>query len=262
MTKSIEVLRLAAAVAIAAAVAAPAHAQSVKVDGKEIPASRIETALKLRLAQGQADTPELRQAVREQLINQELFAREAEKKGLHKQGEVAAQIDLTTKEILATAFLREVLRTNPVTDDALKKEYERLKPQQPAKEYRAHHILVDKEDEAKGLIAQLKKGANFEKLATANSKDQGSKGRGGELDWSPAERYVKPFGDALAKLKKGQVTEAPVQTNFGWHVIRLDDERASKIPSFEEAKPQLQQMMQNQVVQKALADLRAKAKIE
>ena len=261
--KFTETLRLAAVLGIGAAVFAPAAAaQSVKVNGKEIPASRIETAVKLRTAQGQADTPELRQAVREQLVNQEIFAQEAAKKGLDKQGEVAAQLDLTRQEILATAFLRDILRTNPVSDDAMRKEYDRLKAQQPAKEYRAHHILVEKEDEAKGLIAQIKKGANFEKLATANSKDQGSKGKGGELDWSPAERYVKPFGDALSKLKKGQMTETPVQTNFGWHVIRLDDERATKVPSFDEAKPQVQQMMQNQVVQKALADLRAKAKIE
>jgi len=144
----------------------------------------------------------------------------------------------------------------------MKKEYERLKPQQPAKEYKAHHILVENEDEAKGLIAQIKKGSSFEKLAAEKSKDQGSKVKGGELDWSPAERYVKPFGDALAKLKKGQMTDTPVQSNFGWHIIRLDDERAMKVPSFEEAKPQLHQLMQNQMVQKALADLRAKAKIE
>ena len=123
------------------------------------------------------------------------------------------------------------MRSNPINDDMLKKEYERLKPQLPAKEYRAHHILVEKEDEAKGLIAQIKKGGNFEKLASEKSKDQGSKVKGGDLDWAPAERYVKPFADALGKLKKGQMTEAPVQTQFGWHVIRLDDERATKVPA-------------------------------
>ncbi|HKA45506.1 MAG TPA: peptidylprolyl isomerase [Burkholderiales bacterium] len=255
-------LRLAATLLCIAAVTAEAEAQGVKVNGKEIPASRIETAVKLRMAQGQPDSPELRSAVKEQLVNQELIAQEAIKKGLDKQGEVAAQIDLTRQEILATAYLRDYIRANPVTDDAMKKEYERLKPQQPAKEYKAHHILVENEDEAKGLIAQIKKGSSFEKLATEKSKDQGSKVKGGELDWSPAERYVKPFGDALAKLKKGQMTDTPVQSNFGWHIIRLDDERAMKVPSFEEAKPQLHQLMQNQMVQKALADLRAKAKIE
>ena len=124
------------------------------------------------------------------------------------------------------------------------------------------HILVEKEDEAKGIIAQIRKGGNFEKLAAEHSKDPGSKGRGGDLDWGPAERYVRPFGEAITKLKKGQMPDAPVHTDFGYHVIRLDDERATKIPSFEEAKPQLQQIVQGQIVQKAIADLRAKAKIE
>src|SRR4051812_36048551 len=132
----------------------------------------------------------------------------------------------------------------------------------PAKESHVRHILVDKEDDAKNLIAQIKKGASFEKLAAEHSTDPGSKARGGDLDWAPAERYVKPFADAVTKLKKGQLTEAPVHTDFGYHVIRLDDERATKVPSFEEAKPQLQQLVQNQIVQKQIQDLRAKAKVE
>ncbi len=242
--------------------AASAAAQGVKVNGREIPASRIDAVVKAQVAQGRPDSPELVNAIKEELIARELIAQEAQKKGIDKQPEVAAQIDLARHEILSSAYLREYLKNNPITDDAMKKEFDRVKPQIPTKEYKAHHILVEKEDEAKGLIGQIKKGANFEKLASEKSKDQGSKGRGGELDWSPAERYVKPFGDALAKLKKGQLTESPVQTQFGWHIIRLDDERAAKVPSFEEAKPQLQQMMQSQTVRKLISDLRAKAKVE
>lgn len=253
---------LAVALACSVGLACAAQAQNVKVNGKEIPASRIEALVKSRIAQGQPDTPDMRNAVKEQLINHEIVVQEALKKGLDKQADVAMQIDITRQDILFNAYLRDYVRANPISDDVLKKEYERLKPQLPAKEYRAHHILVDKEDEAKGLIAQIKKGANFEKLATANSKDQGSKVKGGDLDWSPAERYVKPFGDALGKLKKGQMTDAPIQTQFGWHVIRLDDERSTKIPSFEEAKQELTQLMQRQLVQKAVTDLRAKSKIE
>jgi len=241
---------------------AAAQAQGVKVNGKEIPASRIEAVVKNQTAQGRPDSPDLRNAVREELINREIIVQEALKKGLDKQPDVATQIDMSRQEILFTAYLRDYLRANPVTDELMRKEYERLKPQLPTREFKAHHILVDKEDEAKGIIAQLRKGANFEKLATERSKDQGSKGKGGDLDWSPAERYVKPFGDALGKLKKGQVTEAPVQTQFGWHVIRLDDERATKVPSFDEAKAELQQLLQRQMVQKAVGDLRAKAKVE
>ena len=139
------------------------------------------------------------------------------------------------------------MRTNPVNDETMRKEYERIKPTIPAKEFKARHILVEKEDEAKEAIALIKKGGSFEKIAAEKSKDTGSKGRGGDLDWGPAARYVKPFGDALAKLKKGQMTDVPVQSEFGWHVIRLDDERATKVPTFEEAKPQLQQGMQGQI---------------
>jgi peptidyl-prolyl cis-trans isomerase C len=206
-----------AAALICSATLTTAQAQGVKVNGKEIPASRIEAVVKSQVAQGRPDTPDLRNNVKEELINREIVAQEALKKGLEKQSEVAVQIDFARQEILFNAYLRDYLRANPITDDMLKKEYERIKPQLPAKEYHARHILVDKEDEAKGLIAQIKKGGNFEKLAAEKSKDQGSKVKGGDLDWSPAERYVKPFADALAKLKKGQMTEAPVQTQFGWH---------------------------------------------
>src|SRR5262249_39256249 len=161
----------------------------------------------------------------------------------------------------AQAYIQDYMKANPITEDVMKREYENAKAQVGTKEYHAHHILVKQEDEAKQIIAQLKKGANFEKLAAEKSEDTGSKGRGGDLDWSPPARYVKPFGDALAKLKKGQVTDAPVQTQFGWHVIRLDDERPTKIPAYEDVKPNIQQQLQAQLVQKAIADLRAKAKI-
>jgi peptidyl-prolyl cis-trans isomerase C len=253
---------MVSAIICGAALATGVSAQGAKVNGKEIPQSRIDAMVKVQLAQGQPDSPELRSRIREELINREVVVQEAQRRGLEKQPEVAAQIDQARQEILLRAVLVEHLKANPITEDAMKKEFERVKTQLPAKEYKAHHILVEKEDEAKALIAQIKKGAKFEKLASENSKDQGSKGKGGELDWSPAERYVKPFGDALGKLKKGQMTDAPVQSQFGWHVIRLDDERATKVPGYDEVKPQLQQMMQNQAIQKVVADLRAKAKIE
>jgi peptidyl-prolyl cis-trans isomerase C len=235
---------------------------SAKVNGTTIPAYRFDAAIKARLAQGQPDSPELRTAIREALINQEVVAQEAIKKGLDKQPAVAARIELDRQMALVNAYFEDYMKNNPVSDDMLRKEYDRVKPQIPAKEYKVRHILVAKEDEAKNILAQLKKGGNFEKLAAQHSTDPGSKGKGGDLDWAPAERYVKPFADALTKLKKGQTTDAPVQTDFGYHIIRLDDERASKVPTFEEAKPQLQQMVQGTIVQKALADLRSKSKIE
>jgi peptidyl-prolyl cis-trans isomerase C len=188
-------------------------------------------------------------------------AQEAVKKGLNKKPEVAIQIDLQRQAVLVNAYLQDYIRAHPISEDDVKKEYERVKASAASREYKARHILVETEDEAKQVQAQLKKGANFEKLAAEKSKDQGSKGRGGDLDWATPERYVPAFGQALGKLKKGQVSE-PVQTQFGWHIIRVDDERPAKFPSFEEAKPQIEQQMRQQTVHKAFNDLRAKAKIE
>jgi peptidyl-prolyl cis-trans isomerase C len=239
-----------------------AQAPVAKVNGVTISQTKLDAIIKARAAGKQPDTPEIRAAIRDTLINQEVVAQEAVKRGIDKHPDVAAQLELQRQETLVNAFVQEYVRANPITDDVMRKEYERIRPTIPAKEYKARHILVDKEDEAKDAIAQIRKGGNFEKIAAEKSKDTGSKGRGGDLDWGPAGRYVKPFGEALAKLKKGQMTDAPVQSEFGWHVIRLDDERATKVPTYEEAKPQIQQMMQNQQVQKMLGDLRAKAKIE
>ena len=251
-----------AALAAAIFMIPAAHAQVATVNGVAIPQARLDLVLKIRAANKQPDSQEARTAIREQLINQEVLMQEAVKKGLHKNPEIAAQLDLQRQEMLVQALAQDYMKANPVNDDTMRKEYERIKPTIPAKEFHARHILVEKEDEAKDIIAQLKKGGSFEKLAADKSKDAGSKGRGGDLDWAPAGKYVKPFGDALAKLKKGQITEVPVQSEFGFHVIRLDDERALKVPTFEEAKPQLQQMMQGQQIQKIFTDLRAKAKVE
>jgi peptidyl-prolyl cis-trans isomerase C len=261
-TTALRPLAIALALWIAPAAAAQTATPAPKVNGTSIPAYRIEAAVKSRVGQGQQDTPELRNAIRDALINQEVVAQEAVKRGLEKQPQVAARIELDRQMTLVNAYFEDYLRKNPITDDMLKKEYDRLKPQLPAKEFRVRHILVQKEDDAKNLIAQIKKGASFEKLAAEHSTDPGSKARGGDLDWGPAERYVKPFAETIVKLKKGQLTDVPVHTDFGYHVIRLEDERATKVPSFEEAKGQIQQLVQNQMVQKAIAELRSKAKIE
>lgn len=249
---------LTAAPAVAAQTAGPA----AKVNGASIPQYRLEAAIKSRVAQGQQDTPEMRKGIRDALINQEVVAQEAIKRGLEKQPHVAARMELDRQSILVNAFFEDYLKKNPVSDDMLRKEYERIKPEIPSKEYKVRHILVEKEEDAKNLIAQIRKGGSFEKLAAEHSRDPGSKVRGGDLDWAPAENYVKPFAEAVTRLKKGTMTEAPVRTDFGFHIIRVEDERASKVPSFDEAKQQLQQMVQNQIVQKAISDLRAKAKVE
>jgi peptidyl-prolyl cis-trans isomerase C len=259
--KQIRFALLAAGLALAAGAQAQQGALA-KVNGVTIPQSRADLLIKEMTAQGRPDTPEMRNAIKQELINREIVAQEAVKKGLHKKPEVVTQIDLQRQAVLINAYLQDYLKAHPVSDDDLRKEYERAKAATGAREYKVRHILLETEDEAKQVTAQLKKGASFEKLAAEKSKDQGSKGRGGDLDWATPARYVPAFGQAITKLKKGQMTDAPVQTQFGWHVIRVDDERPAKFPSFEEAKPQIEQQMRQQTVSKAFSDLRAKAKVE
>ena len=237
-------------------------ADGMKVNGVTIPQSRLDLIIKNTTTQGQADTPELRNKIKDEMITHEVLAQEAAKKGLDKNPEVATQIELQRQSVLINAFLQDYVKAHPVSDKVLKKEYEQAKAQNGSKEYKARHIVVETEAEAKQIIAQLKKDGSFEKIAAAKSKDTASKAQGGNLDWAPANRYVPVFAQVLGKLKKGQLTDVPVQTPFGWHVIRLDDERTAKFPPFEEAKPRIQQQMQQQLVNKLITDLRAKAKVE
>jgi len=259
--KLTRIVALAAGLGLAA-VASAQEGTLAKVNGVAIPQSRADLLMKEMAAQGRPDTPEMRDAIKQELINREIVAQEAVKKGLHKRPDVTLQIELQRQAVLINAYLQDYLKANPVSEDDLKKEYESVKASAASREYKVRHILVESEDEAKQVLAQLKKGGNFEKLAAEKSKDQGSKGRGGDLDWATPARYVPAFGQAITKLKKGQLSDPPVQTQFGWHVIRLDDERPAKFPSFEEAKPQIEQQLRQQTVNKAFSDLRAKAKIE
>jgi peptidyl-prolyl cis-trans isomerase C len=226
--------------------------------GKEIyPKAYFDFLLKERLAQGQPDSPEMRNAVREELNTRELLVREAKKKGLDKNADVKNQMDLTAQTILVRAYVAEWAKANPIPDAALRKEYEQIKTQIGDKEYKVRHILVEKEDEAKAIIVSLQKGERFEKLAE-QSKDPGSKANGGDLDWNAPANFVKPFSDAMVKLEKGKFTTQPVQTQFGWHVIRLDDVRDAKVPPYEEVKPQLAQRLQSQHLDNYFKELRAK----
>jgi peptidyl-prolyl cis-trans isomerase C len=213
--------------------------------------------LKERLAQGQPDTPELRNAVREELNTRELLVREAKKKGLEKNSDVKNQMELSGQTVLVRAYVGDWLKANPISDALLHKEYDAIKAQMGDKEYKVRHVLVEKEDEAKEIIVALQKGEKFEKLAE-RSKDPGSKANGGDLDWNAPGNFVKPFSDAMVKLPKGKFTATPVQTQFGWHVIQVDDIRDAKIPSFDEVKPQLQQRLQGQALDVYFKELRAK----
>jgi peptidyl-prolyl cis-trans isomerase C len=240
---------------------AQAPLKSVSVNGKPIPKSRMDFIAKQRAAQGQPDNEQTRKAILDNLIAQEVVAQEAERRGLSKSADVRAQLDLARQQVLVQAAVQEYLKAHPVKEEEMLSEYNKVKATRGDKEFKARHILVDKDSEANDIIAELKKGAKFEDLVK-QSKDTGSKEKGGDLDWNPPGTFVKPFAEALAKLEKGKFTESPVQTQFGWHVIQLDDVRQAQFPAFDTVKQQIFSMLQEREVQKFVGELRAKAKIE
>ena len=242
--------------------AAPATGGKVVVNGVVIPQSRIDAMNKELSAQGQPDTPERLAAVKDELVNREVLAQASVKRGLDKNPDVAAQMEMARQAVLVRALFENEMKANPITDADLQKQYETFKSQMGTNEYKVRHILVEKEDEAKAIIADLNKGGDFAKIAKDKSKDPGSKDNGGDLDWGPSARYVKPFADTVTKLPKGQTTTAPVKTDFGYHVIRVDDVRPLKVPEFSELKEQFRQRAQQAKVQKLVQDLRSKAKVE
>ncbi|HTY04018.1 MAG TPA: peptidylprolyl isomerase [Rhodocyclaceae bacterium] len=253
---------LAATALIALSPAAALAADAVAtVNGKAIPQSRVDALVAAQIAQGQTDSPQLRGAVKEELVRREVLAQESEKKGFDKKADVQAQLAMTRQSVLIGAYLQDYVKTHPVSDEQVKKEYESIRATLGDKEYKARHILVDTEDEAKAVIEKLKKGDKFEDLAK-QSKDPGSKDKGGDLGWANQAAYVKPFSDAMVHLEKGKFSETPVKSDFGWHVIQLDDVRELKAPALEDVKPQLTQRLQQQMVEKHVMELRAKAKVQ
>jgi peptidyl-prolyl cis-trans isomerase C len=234
----------------------------VVVNGVTIPQSRIEAMNRELTAQGQPDSPERHQAVKEELVNREVLAQAAAKRGLDRNPDIAAQMEMAKQAVLVRALFESEVKANPITDAQLQQQYEQFKGSMGTSEYKVKHILVDKEDDAKAIIAELNKGGDFAKLAKDKSKDPGSKDNGGDLDWGPAARYVKPFADALTSMQKGQTSAVPVKTDFGYHVIRLDDVRPLKVPEFAELKEQFRQRAQQQQIQKLVVELRQRAKVE
>ncbi len=243
-------------------VASVAWAQNAAVvNNKPIPKQKLDEFVQALAAQGRPDTPELRAAVREELIARELFVQEAEKKGLGRDPRVLSDVDSARQDILIRALIRDHLEKNAPTDAEIKAEYDKLKGESGEKEYKARHILVEKEDEARGIIDKLQKGAKFEELAK-QSKDTGSAAMGGDLDWNVPDTFVEPFAKALAALEKGKLTTQPVQTQFGWHVIRLDDVREVQAPPLEQVKPQIRQALERRKLQELQESLRKKAKVQ
>ena len=249
-------------VALFVSAALPAMAQNLAVvNGKPVPSSRADVMVKQMVSQGQQDTPELRAMIKDELINREILIQEADKLGLGTHADVKSQIEIARQSILIRALVADYLKKNPVKDADIKAEYDRFKGQASDKEYHARHILVEKEEDAKVIIVKLKAGGKFEDLAK-QSKDPGSAANGGDLDWAAPAAFVKPFSDAMTSLQKGQLYDTPVKTQFGYHVIRLDDVRAAKIPTLEEVKPQIAEGLQQKKLQAFQQQLRSKAKIE
>ena len=249
-------------VLLLATAALPAMAQNLAVvNGKPVPSSRADAMVKQMASQGQQDTPQLRAMVKEELVNREILIQEADRMGLSSSAEVKSQLEMARQSIVIRALVADYVKKNPVSDADMKAEYDKFKSQAGDKEYHARHILVEKEEDAKAIIAKLKGGAKFEDLAK-QSKDPGSAANGGDLDWAPPTAFVKPFSDAMIALQKGQVTETPVQTQFGYHVIKLEDSRPAKVPSFEEVKPQIAESLQQQKLQAYQQELKKKAKIQ
>jgi len=246
----------------AAAVAADANKPVAVVNGKEIPATYAEIMKREMIAQGQPDNEQLDTRVRESLINMEILSRAAVDKGLDKDPLLAAAIEIQRKNTYSKVYLDDYVKSHPITDAEIQSEYDKAKATATGNEYRASHILVKTEAEAKKIMADLGKKAKFSDLAKKHSMDPGSAKNGGDLNWSTPNAFVKEFSDALVGLKKGEVTKTPVKTQFGYHIIKLDDTRPMKIPPLAEVKGEVQKQLQQKRIRDAITAARAAAKVE
>jgi len=251
------------ALAFACALPMLALAQNVThVNGKPVPKARVDSLIKQAQRSGQQLPPDIETRARDAVVMQEIFTQEAERRGLAATPEFKSEMELARSRVLLQQLQADFEKKNPVTDAEAQAEYDKFKAQNTGTEYHARHILVEQEDEAKKLIAQIKGGAKFEELAEKNSKDPGSAAKGGELDWARPENYVPEFGQAMAALKKGQMTETPVKSQFGYHIIKLEDTREAQFPPFDQVKPQIQQRLSQTKLQQFQEELRSKAKTD
>ena len=254
-------LLVAGAIISAPALAAEKGKAFATVNGQPISQTVYNAFVAEQKAQGAPDSPELQNAVKEELVRREILAQEAKKKGMDKNPNIQGQIELAKQAVLIRAYLSDYVKANPISEAQLKAEYDVIKNNLGSTEYKSRHVLVEKEEDAKAIIAKLDKGEKIEDLAK-QSKDPGSKDKGGDLGWANPAGFVKPFAEALSKLEKGKYTAAPVKTDFGYHVIKLEDSRPLKAPAFDEVKGQLKQRLEQQRVEKHMAELRSKATVK
>jgi peptidyl-prolyl cis-trans isomerase C len=251
--------------AAACAIALPAYAQTIAtVNGQAISQQSLDQFVTLLVGQGAQDTPELREQVKQEMINRLVVVQAAEKAGIDKKPEVKQELELARQGILVRALVSDYLKNNPITDDKIQAEYDKIKKAQSGKqEYKLRHILVKDQKAAEDLTAAIKaKKVTFDEAAKKDSLDPGSGKNGGDLGWGPASNYVPEFAKAVEGLKKGQMTDKPVQTQFGWHIIQMDDSRDVAFPELAEVKPQLEEMMRQQQVAEYQQDLLKKATIK
>jgi peptidyl-prolyl cis-trans isomerase C len=252
----------AVAAAAFACMSMGASAQNIAiVNGKAVPTARAEALAQQVARSGRPITPDVEAQIKEEVIAREIFMQEAQKRGLDATPEYKAQIELARQTILIRELFAEFQKTSAVTDADVQAEYDKFVAANGGKEYRARHILVETKEQAEAIVAALKKGGKFEDIAKKQSKDPGSGANGGDLDWAAPGNYVKEFSDAMVALSKGQVS-APVQSQFGFHIIRLDDVREAQLPKLEDVKPQIVQQMTQQRMAAFQQELRAKAKVE
>lgn len=237
-------------------------AAAATVNGKPIKQSWVDYITKDAEARGQKSSDNMKKAIINELVGSELAYQEAQRLGIDKQPDFIANEELARRKLLVNVFLADYMKKNPVTEADKKSAYEDYKKELGDKEYSARHILVKTEAEAKDIIAQLKKGTDFAKLAKEKSLDPGSKEKGGDLGWFSPAGMVKPFSDVVQNLKKGDLTESPVQTQFGWHVIKLVDTRATQVPPYDKVKDGLERTLQQRKLEKLMLGLKDKAKIE
>ncbi len=254
---------LTAVIAAIVGIALPAAAQNVAiVNGKPVPKERVDLLASQLAKAGRPVGPDMQGQLKDEVIAREIFMQEAQKRGLDATDDYKAQMELARQTILIRELFADYQKNNPVTDADIKAEYDKFVATNGGKEYKARHILVENEDQAKKIIADLKKGAKFEDIAKKQSKDPGSGANGGDLDWATASSYVPEFAEAMIKLKKGEMTQVPVKSQFGWHIIRVDDIREAQLPKIEDVRPQIAQQLQQQKLAQFQESLRKNAKVE
>lgn len=232
------------------------------VNGKPVPLSRVDALTKQIERGGRKISEDERKKLREEIITREVFMQEAQKRGLDRSEDYRLQMELARQSILIGTLFAEYQKNNPVTEADAKAEYDKYVAANGGKEYKARHILVETEAEARDIIASLKAGGKFEDIARKSSKDPGSGANGGDLDWAAAASYVPEFSQAMVALEKGKITEAPVKSQFGFHVIRLDDTREAQMPKFDDVKPQIMQELQQRKLAAYQQEVRGKAKVQ